>query len=845
MRNDGTWATYQGIPCLQVSFRRTRGVSADTSTVTIPASPAATLRVPARAELLAPIEPAPVPPGLEAVLAESPSFAVAELPSFLRWEGDLVLAEDASQPLVIPGLIVVSIERDTIDSADDELDVLRLTLADQRLLWARGLLGQWTYNALRTDGTVRRDTLRKLEGEPRRWRLNEIASEVVGYLPREPRIGQTPVAWSSDEREVRFERRALAAEAAATLATLGGAVEPCLDLDGRVSFYRPGDGRVGWAAGGSGPNAQDLPDAEIAGRGFSREQLFPEQWVVVVGRERVATVALDDCEPVLWIEGAPVLLSEELVRELTGGRYGLGWLRKLVLLPGTEHGARGVSPDVVDTLAKQAWRYWRVRGVETIEGGKYTGDPGPNAHLLPLRDRAETADSARLPVSVECYGWETRTERVASTRTEKLDAANRKLATIREEARQQRTVSESAASAVSRSLFGTEASAPLDQHNPEVARTGGNVAALSFREMNGGRLLPADLNAERVDTYLRVLRRAELLKESGRAATAEEYVAAYRERVAAEAELSPGAAAEFALASELAKLERESAEATFQTDANQRDTFLSLYTPRVKRLIEEASRDARLAREAAAADQARRDAGLPDPAIESVYLFNKARRPDAGAQVVSAELGVVRTSGLAGWVADESVGHPAQTSFVPRAVRVLFGAALRPRIDITPGQLLDRVLTGGAIQRAATGGGQDVIPQVLSEQESHYESAWLRVAPGRVQQVKIEDVPMSQATRVERRWRELVPLPPGRSNREQLDADAQQIALQLSRRPDQLTGALVEAVGPWPVQCDGVVSGVTITLEQQGGAPCGFTTLVQVGGEGTVPVETGTRERRA
>lgn len=858
MRHDGTWATYQGIPCLSVRFRRTRGTSADRSQVTIPVPAGFVWRAPTRAELLEPIEAEPEPPEAAEVL--SPTFGGAtasaiELPATLDWIGDLVLGEDAAQLLVVPGLVVTGIERDSVDTpTDTPVDVLRLTLVDQRVFWARGAVTRWSYNVLRPDGTLRKDTLRSTTraqpgqagaaDEQGRLSLGEIAADVVKALPFSPELADAPEDWFRDYREVKFPRRELAARAASTLATLGEAVEPCLDLDGRVSFHRPGAGRVGWAEGGRGANANEIPGAEVTGNGFSREALFPEQWLVVTGLERVATVALDDAEPVLWINDAPVLLSEEIVRELTDGRYGLDWLAKVVNLPGIDHGAEGVSPDVVDLLAKQAWRYFRVRGVEAIEGGKYTGKPGPNAHLLPLLARAETAGAARVPVTVEAYRWETRHERAASAQTDKLSAANRALAAIRERARTLDVAT------------GGLGAAPLDDGNPTVARDGINIAGLSAAQILG-RLSPADVDIEQLDRHLRALRRAELLREQGQDALAQEFLDAYGEKVAAVNETNPGASEHFALARELSKLERENAEGlgtlTQGLGADQGAASAAAairrppYGPQIDRAVAEAAGKIAAAKQSAAASQAATAAGFdPRKSNEIVYLANLPRKRDAGARVVSAEAGVVQTSGLAGWVADQAVGHPAQTNFVPRAVRVIFGAKLAPRIDLQPGQLLDRIATGGAVEAATTGGGQDYIPaNVLTEAASYYESAWLRTAQGRVEPARIEDVPMNQATVVRNRWRELIPMPPGVSNRPELDGDARKLALQLSKRPDRLASASIEAAGPWSVNCDGLVSGVSIVMEQQGGVPCGFTTFVDVGGEGTVEVGTGTRERRA
>ncbi len=252
------------------------------------------------------------------------------------------------------------------------------------------------------------------------------------------------------------------------------------------------------------------------------------------------------------------------------------------------------------------------------------------------------------------------------------------------------------------------------------------------------------------------------------------------------------------------------------------------------------------------------------------------RAVDGAARVVDAEAGLVRLSGLGGHVAPDGASDPSHAHFVPRAVRVTFGVKLRPRVDkpppfdgfeVTVEAVQDVIVeeTGDAVSaelqrlhaqneaagvtlrqaierdRSALiavqpGGGQSVISDALSDQESWYAAAFRRTGRGEVEQVQVDTVPLDRAVRVEEPdFVELVKLD-GTSNRADLDAAAHRIAQERANVPDVVESMRVVLARPWPVQCDGVVSSVTITLREKDGVPCGFETVVTTGTTGTPPI---------
>ncbi|MCA9312691.1 MAG: hypothetical protein KDA21_15865, partial [Phycisphaerales bacterium] len=499
MKHAGTFATYQGIPCTAVRYRNARGARASVSEVEIPAPlleasggkpdqtqsgfrwsewNAADLAAQARPQ---------APEGVDEAFAGAPRGALS-LPRRLQWEGTLSLAEDPQRVLSIPGLAIVRIEK--VDASANKAALAhfyRLTLVDWRFFLGRGAVTEWNFNVVRQDGTVRLDTTKAFPpGE--RYSLDEIAEVLRAGIWRHPEIARTPPAWDTNTREVTFLPFESMATALPKLCAYGEVVEPCLHIDGELAFYAPGEGMVGWAPEGKGENTEDLPDDHKAAEGLSWESAWPEEYVMVVGGPRVATVAVDDSEPVLMLDGVPALLTEQLVRNLTKNRYGLEWLAKIVMMPPSDHYVEGVPEATVKLLTEQAWNFYRVREAEKSEVGdypdgskglRYTGEPGANAHLLPLLDRAGTAGGARRAVTVESYSWDVKKRRFrdATESGEQLASANQALAEIRQ--------------AVAKELRKRQSPRgnPLGQKNPPLA-TDSTVANLFRAEYRRG--LPLD-----------------------------------------------------------------------------------------------------------------------------------------------------------------------------------------------------------------------------------------------------------------------------------------------------------------------------------------------------------------
>lgn len=871
----GTHASYQGVPCDSVRFVRRRGITADVTTVTIPAGRWQDLVLEdlSRAQL-AKRPTLEIPEDLPlAFQGDVASGAPVELPSKLQGEGTLVMAENAEHVVSVPGLVVTRVETDQI--GEDGSGFVRLTLVDERFFWARGILQRFSFNQLRLDGTVRKDTLKE-EPEGERWTLGEVFEQhVLPSMWRKPSAGWVTASVANTSREVGFPYLGRASLALQALAELGGATEPCLSLEGQVSLYAPGEGFLGHAVKGEPVNTQKIPeefyaDEEGRGRHYVIEKNFPEECFVFVGQERVATVAVDGWEPVIMIDGRPAFLSEELVNDLTkgarGGPKGLAWLQKFVLLPSPDRGVRGVDDRVLKLFSEEAYRLWRLPGVETVgevsaedleaaaqlpesdparqaleakgRAGYYTGNPGQNAHLLPLLDRAETAGGRRAPVTVEAYSFEPKRRKFETT------AVDQALFDVRRVQQEIRTAAATLASARGESnVFGIA--------NPAAySDVISNFSGLSLRDFVDGAPLPTFVDRERVESYMRELRRAELLKaQSSDLAQRYERTLAEEAKALTEGGASPGAEAEFELARKLINLERQAAEGA--KGVSIKEQLKRESGRQAAEAIRQAGEKVRRATEEANANTA---AGLAPKQLQGgVFLQPKPRTADSGARVVSAELGIVRTSFLAGHPREPEVHIPSMTSLQPLPVRVLFGATLRPQIDRPQPKPSGRPTTGTGLQDfvhktlAAFYQGpfklDHVIPKALSERAAFYVSAWTRTAAGKVEPTSLEQVPWDRASKVVVRWRELVPLS-GQSNKADLDEQARRAAVERSKTPDTTRSENLTLVGPWPVQCDGLISRVEIRMERVSEAPCGFTTEVTIGGDGsTNPTATRTRTR--
>ena len=891
----GTLATYQGFPCAELVFRRSRGYAGDRCEVTILAA-----SFPGAFDWRAAADELAARPVLEVVADPAAAFADVPLDAYpiaqgLNYEGTLCMGEDPSAVISIPGLVVTSIEVAVADDAGGPAWV-RLSLADERLFWPFGVSLRWRWNELRTDGTYSRETLRT-DGTP--FPLEAVAREALLAVWRRPPLSRVPDSWRTTSREVVSAPFPSGQRLLSGLVALEQAADPCLELGGGVAIYKPGEGKVGYAPTLSGPNVAEIPasvisEEEGAGLGAVEEATWPAEFLIVTGDARVATVALDAWEPVLMIDGSPFYLSEELVRFLTGGevtdtpragspgvsdrtvaggRYGLDWLRKWITLPNADLGAEGVSDSILRLFADQAWKVYRLPGAEEIAGGFYTGGLGRNAHLLPMLDRAETTGrGSRLPPTVYSFSWEQRRKRWNATEEQAaLNIARLQMSDIRRAVDNLLT---------SRGLGQTN---PLDQSGN--ATTGGSASnavsrglvqlkGLTIGDMVGGELLPAGVDASTMNEALREYRKIAKLRELGQDELAGRYERALEERIKAEDALGDGTRADaYAVAKELAGFEATAFANEFG-DGNARHAFKDQFGAIAKQKLSELGRKSfKARREAQSAREAGRSQGT---LLSAVYLSNRPRQIDLGAQITAADLGVVTLSKASGWLEDPSpdkggtgtqtrapdappapidtappivdLPDPSLARFAPKPVRVLFGARVRPRVDVPGGTGADGTrergeerpdglndATASVIQQlvnATTGPGQsgDFVPLVLGDDLTYYAAAFKRESASKVAQIPLADVPLDRALPIPRGWVELVPLT-GIGNRTALDEEARTIAEGAMSKPERVKSATYTAIGAWPVQCDGIVSSVEIRLEQADGAPCGFTTRISVGGD--------------
>ena len=884
--SQGTWASYQGIPCISVVFRRARGAAATLSEVVIPVKSWPTDFAWKLPEASALGRPQAEIPDVTTGLSDERQAALP-LPAGLEYEGTLVLAERSDRVFSVPGLLVVRVQTDT---RDDETGtaIVRLTLADDRLFAGLGVSPRWRWNTLRPDGSKSLDTFKPTGNA---YTLEEVARELASSAWRSPPIGRVPAAWraASSAREVQFDPFPAASRALERLAQLGGASALSKHLDGAIGIYRANEGKLGYAPNGQGPNTEDIPPEVIADEGGGGtqdviESNFPPDFVVVVGRERVATVALDDWEPVVMIEGRPFYLSEELVRYLTGGsitvtpqisiigesfrysvdggRHGLEWLRKWVMLPNADLGAEGVDQDVLRLFADQAWKLWRLPGAEKIRDGFYSGETGRNAHLLPMLDRAETRKGSRLPPTVYASSWETKRRNLNATEQQAaLSSAAQTISQLQQE--------------ITRLLLlrGAGGRDPLEQQatvtgtgagDNIVARQFTQLEGLTIGDMIGGQEIPPGINVEKLNSRMREFRRIAKLRELDET-LAQRYERALLQKVKAQDALSyEEEEATFELAKELVEFERTAAEGA-TTSGGLRSEYARQFGAQTLNKLRDLARKRALTNRRRQADK---EAGRPRGDLLSyVFLRNNIRAADGGARVYAADLGIVQTSQRAGHSERTDVNDPAISAFLPKPVRVFFGAKVRPRVDqprpstgpraparrpttgdqdtiATVSQLAGNLATligqevEGAVESASTG---DLIPQVLGDEASVYRAAFRRRGREAVP-VALEDARLNQALKIARPWTELVPL--GElGNKGELDEDARKLAAELFKPTDRTRSRNLVIVGPWPINCDGYVSAVEIRSEQSGGAICGFTTRVAVGGDAVVPDDGGTRTR--
>lgn len=856
--------TYQGWAVQSVRYTRTRGWASDATVLVMPV-----LSMPGLA----------APGSLSADLAsasgagqsttrgdDADGGAVRALPEpgLLRPVGDLTIAvEDrqagAERVVVVRGLLVVSIEAQRTADGDEPTRMLVVTLADARHLWSRGHVARWSFNRVRADGAAAGDAL-KPDGKP--WTRHEIAAEIASALPGAPRI-VTPASWQAVAGPVEFPPFCSPAVALAKLAEDGGLLDPCLRLDGTIELARPGSGRVGYtsSSGGDRANDQPLPDGITLWRGGSgkrahREVSYPPDWVIVRGRERVATVALDDWEPVLVLEGAGgtarrvLPLVEETVRELTEGRYGLRWLQSLVMLPEVYGVPQGVRPEVARLLRAQAWRMFRLPGavvqVPAQDGGTVDA-PGPNAHLLPLLPRAETVGGRRLPVTVETSRFEV----VHSTVDGITNDQARQVADLRTEVERLR-------SALRDEAIQRGQQDPFAAQRPSFT---GALGAEGLRQVRADALLGsslgtttrAGLSGEEVQAALdlaRAEKRAEAVSPELARALAD--TRASQRKLADEANGTGKNEALYQIGKRLLDFEdklRERAGSGFtgallspldelEQLAKDREarSFRFELERELEKILNGLQREEEQTRE-------RRAAGLPaSKASERTItrVRNVSREAtqlggelifepgvDGGASVYSEELGIVRTSRLAGHVAEQNVPSADATHFVPRPVRVKFGAVRRPQ---APGSF------SGTRTRGSGAG-----PLVDALTWSHWAYRRQGKQP---RKVPVEAVPPGEAVVVPRDDfpQELLPLE-GEGNGAQLELEAEATARAIFEAPAGTEGDDVVIAHAWPVDVDGLVGSVEIATRDSPAPGTGVTTTVRVGVQSVAPDPGRTRVR--
>ena len=838
----GTLATYQGWPVRDVRFRRTRGWRADTTTLLLFAAdfprgfefvtptPGNLVRGRTQARL-----------GLGAVRNPRPPVP---LPGARRLEfaGPLVLAEvdraGKEFVVVVDPFYCISIET-VRRNADGSLAMLLARLVDSRYFEAQGFVRRWSFNRRDAEANYAPDSV-KAGGEP--FSLREVAEEVAKNLFGAPKLAHAPETWGEVRPAMELPRFAPASVALAKLAQEHGGGDLCLCLDGSVALWPPGEGRVGYAPQGEGAeNSADLPPElflDLQGTGQSRgtEATYPPDFALIVGGLRVASVRMDDLDPVLVVEGQVVPLTEETVQKLTGGRYGLAWLSEFVLAPQAYQNDVGLDPRVTQLLREQAYRLWRIPGVEKDEpfqeaprqsslasglvdasagfdelvaaGQRETrGQPnkvkGPNAHLLPLRDRAETSAGRRLPVRVDTYRF-TSVHRVMapSKEIEALAGARRRMDELRQEIRQQahRKQKPDPWDGVHVSFLFDERYAGI----PALHDIVGDLSGLGITREDFERAVGRQRLVDRIRDAAPQL--------------AGEWEKELQKLAQLEGEAGGAGRTLLDLAREVVDFERSVGESrsAFETPDDELRERAGELRDKIRDELRALDRE-REEREGRTRVGARRT-----PTEQTaMFLRNLPRQLDPEARVYSAELGVIQTSDLSGHVAEEGVPVAEATTFVAKSPLVTFGAVLRPRAVPASG----RVQTGGG---SSGGGGGTVIPECLSDQESYYTAAFKRVARGRAEPLEVAAVPQGQGVPVERPdLVELVPLE-GEGNKGALDETAKAVAEGVFGRPDRVDAARYSIARPWPVNTDGVVAGVEIAMRPNGK---GFVTTIHVGSD--------------
>lgn len=496
----GTLVWYQGFLASACSFRRSTGFAPDGTVLEIPA-----VQFPAPFDVEAPGPPGapgevaddagtalddaqkkallpklgalqealartqvgtPDPPTADVLGVGGQGFDLASqsAEAALKFVGDLVFAEsvpaDPTDPggvtkwtLTVPNLFVVSVDKQRPREPTGKVSV---SLTDIRAFWDAGAILVYAWNQVDKDGNAIPDTVKE-DGEL--YTLREIVEEIVKYLPGAQGVEAVPESWDELTPELKFPALYRARDALVEIVSQFQ-VRFALHFDNSVGFYTPGEGPVGETLTGpdiGGGNelpfsARDVQDAGGSGEQAGRELRYPFDHVIVVGGERIASVAIDCWRPVLMIEDEvmpieagvaellhpPTDLANKLVereaqfqairearqagrapaQEVLDGLQTLTdevralrrqalldgtlkatdedmlFVRRLVLRPDMLRSSPELTPYAREVLEKDAYKLWQLPGIK-----------GYNKHLPPILKRAETSDGIDLPVQVETFRW--------------------------------------------------------------------------------------------------------------------------------------------------------------------------------------------------------------------------------------------------------------------------------------------------------------------------------------------------------------------------------------------------------------------------------------------------------
>lgn len=356
----GTFARFQGWPLRDLQLTRTRGYAANGAQMILFARdfPAGFDFTPPAPGQLAQAVP---PPASEPLPGDRQG--VAPVAMRLSYEGWLEVAEAVNgEEWRLPPIRLFVTGVETVRRADgSDLELVRVTAVDERFFWDHGRLRRWSFNRRRADGTTSLDSV-GANGAP--VTRKAIAEQVCGALFRSPKLSACPAEWSSNTNALEFPPNGAPVLAIGELVRTSDLEEPCLRLDGTVALHRAGEGMVGYAEHGRGPNTRAFPPQLLlykdgAGQGSLVELGYPEDYVTIAGGgPRVATVAIDDLEPVVVIQGVVFVLNDENVRFLTSRSGGkprdLAWLRRFVFASPEWAGAADLPEPVAEAFRTQA-----------------------------------------------------------------------------------------------------------------------------------------------------------------------------------------------------------------------------------------------------------------------------------------------------------------------------------------------------------------------------------------------------------------------------------------------------------------------------------------------------------